>query len=236
MGKNQVFGGKCTVLSMSYSPERLLWKTLQLSMFEGLEQYLDRYPKSGTMRNGVLYELQTSEPLIEDRGGSVSLTLPTTTAQQRQSPERRARAIERAEKGIPLGQRLKKNGKNVEGGRHFTILDTLIYHQIQQKMLPTPRASQDFKPIRPLAPSEKAGTHGKSLVAAIGDIILPTPTVSASKNNPDTPSIWNRNSSLNVEVAKLQGLNKTTGKGFQLNPPFVEEMMGFPIGWTDLEP
>jgi len=26
----------------------------------------------------------------------------------------------------------------------------------------------------------------------------------------------------------------TPGKTFQLNPPFVEEMMGFPTGWTDL--
>lgn len=65
--------------------------------------------------------------------------------------------------------------------------------------------------------------------------LLPTPTVNESKNNPSGASQWNRHDSLNVEAAKLQGLNKTTGKDFQLNPQFVEEMMGFPIGWTDLE-
>jgi len=64
---------------------------------------------------------------------------------------------------------------------------------------------------------------------------LPTPTVNEAKNNPSGASQWARHDSLNVEAAKLHGLNKTTGKDFQLNPQFVEEMMGFPIGWTDLE-
>jgi hypothetical protein len=27
-----------------------------------------------------------------------------------------------------------------------------------------------------------------------------------------------------------------TGEGFYLNPCFVEEMMGFPVGWTVLKP
>jgi hypothetical protein len=64
--------------------------------------------------------------------------------------------------------------------------------------------------------------------------LLPTPTVNESKNNPSGASQWARNGSLNVEAAKMHGLNKITGKDFQLNPQFVEEMMGFPIGWTDL--
>ncbi len=105
--------------------------------------------------------------------------------------------------------------------------------------------------------------------------VLPTPTVNTSKNNPSTPSAWDRKSSLNVEVVKMflptpschevkQGLNlasqwkrwekhkigsmvgiqvcrqmniskeEAIGKGFQLHPHFVEEMMGFPTGWTEL--
>jgi hypothetical protein len=28
---------------------------------------------------------------------------------------------------------------------------------------------------------------------------------------------------------------RTDGKDFHLNPQFVEEMMGYPVGWTDLE-
>ena len=70
-----------------------------------------------------------------------------------------------------------------------------------------------------------------------GGFVLPTPTVNEAHNNPFTPSQWERAGSLNVEAAKMQGYTKDTiGKGFRLNPPFVEEMMGFPIGWTELKP
>lgn len=34
---------------------------------------------------------------------------------------------------------------------------------------PTPTTSQDYKPVRPLAPSEANGTHGTMLVGAVGD-------------------------------------------------------------------
>jgi len=78
------------------------------------------------------------------------------------------------------------------------------------------------------------GVNG-SLGLARTVMLLPTPTVNESKNNPSGASQWARHDSLNVEAAKLQGLNKTTGKDFQLNPQFVEEMMGVPVGWTDLE-
>lgn len=77
------------------------------------------------------------------------------------------------------------------------------------------------------------GVNG-SLGLARTVMLLPTPTVNESKNNPSGESQWDRHDSLNVEAAKMNGLDKTTGKDFQLNPQFVEEMMGFPIGWTDL--
>ena len=37
-------------------------------------------------------------------------------------------------------------------------------------LLPTPAASQNYKPIRCLAPSEAEGNHGTMLVAAIGNL------------------------------------------------------------------
>ncbi|MEV2445607.1 hypothetical protein ABNB59_21325, partial [Paenibacillus larvae] len=40
---------------------------------------------------------------------------------------------------------------------------------IGYSLLPTPTKSQDHKKIRPLAPSEKNGKHGKMLVGVIGD-------------------------------------------------------------------
>lgn len=36
-------------------------------------------------------------------------------------------------------------------------------------LLPTPVASQDYKPLRFLTPSERGGTHGKMLVGVLGE-------------------------------------------------------------------
>lgn len=41
--------------------------------------------------------------------------------------------------------------------------------EIMRRFYPTPTASQDYKPIRKLAPSEKNGDHGTMLVGAIGE-------------------------------------------------------------------
>ncbi len=64
---------------------------------------------------------------------------------------------------------------------------------------------------------------------------LPTPTAHLAKENPSTPSAWNRKSSLSVEAAKLAEITlKDIGKKkLTLNPLFVEWLMGYPPGWTE---
>ena len=67
-------------------------------------------------------------------------------------------------------------------------------------------------PQRPLVPRISANGFG----------LWPTPTVQDASNN-GGPSQHQRNSlPLNAAV------------GGQLNPPWVEWLMGYPIGWTDL--
>ena len=57
--------------------------------------------------------------------------------------------------------------------------------------------------------------------------MFPSPTVNDSKNNA-APSQWERNSmALNVVVS---------GNGGQLNPRWVDWLMGWPIGWSALKP
>ena len=64
--------------------------------------------------------------------------------------------------------------------------------------------------------------------------LWPTPTVQDSENDAG-PSQWKRNSyPLNVEVHRANGKTATTKTG-KLNPTWVEWLMGFPTGWTDLE-
>lgn len=223
----RVFGGSSTVLSTSYDPVSQLWKTCQQSMFEGYQQSLDRCPKSGMTVNGRLYQLHNAEhPTCE--GDGLGSRIP---------------AASQTEDGLlptPTKAGAEHRTRYSQGGRP-------LMYMIQQGMLPTPTAS-DAGPASILNENTNIVYTGKgtprkvsnngvngSLGLARTVMLLPTPTVNESKNNPSGASQWARHDSLNVEAAKLQGLNKTTGSDFQLNPLFVEEMMGFPIGWTDLE-
>jgi DNA (cytosine-5)-methyltransferase 1 len=63
--------------------------------------------------------------------------------------------------------------------------------------------------------------------------MLPTPTTNDSKNASLPPSQADRNG---LAGAMLRNDSIPTGPGTHLNPSFVEEMMGFPVGWTALKP
>jgi hypothetical protein len=59
--------------------------------------------------------------------------------------------------------------------------------------------------------------------------MLPTPTVNDSKNSTLPPSQIERDG---LAVAMLRDPSIPTGEATYLNPSFVEEMMGYPVGWT----
>ena len=59
--------------------------------------------------------------------------------------------------------------------------------------------------------------------------MLPTPTTNDSKNASLPPSQAERDG---LAGAMLRDDSIPTGEPMYLNPSFVEEMMGFPVGWT----
>lgn len=72
---------------------------------------------------------------------------------------------------------------------------------------------------------------GTPLLRAIIDN-LPTPLKHDASVHPGQPSRWERVTSLNVSIAKMEGYNKKTiGKTKRLHPDFVNWMMGYPPGW-----
>lgn len=50
-----------------FDPVTHLWRTRQCSLFEGLDECLETFPKSGIMQDGVLWELTMSEPRTSER-------------------------------------------------------------------------------------------------------------------------------------------------------------------------
>lgn len=170
----------------------------QVTIDGSLEEYSMTWPKWGTLLGGQLTELLTLE-LTTNETGSLLWRTPLATDgekaghgnlphQVKMWPTPTTQEIEHKDLMLTkTGRRRTKYGKN----SHSVGLADYV------KMWPTPTASQDYKPVRPLAPSEANGTHGTMLVGAVGDA--------------------------NPELI-----------GGQLNPEFVEWLMEFPIGWTDL--
>ncbi len=115
-----------------------------------------------------------------------------------------------------MASRLDTPG-NLEGER-FPNLETVV----AREMLPTPRAND----------AEKRGnfdpTNPRNGLPAVVKL-LPTHTTNDSKNASLPPSQAERDG---LAGAMLRNDSIPTGAATYLNPSFVEEMMGFPVGWT----
>lgn len=95
------------------------------------------------------------------------------------------------------------------------------------QLLPTPNAREADKYSKKYNPKSQMGT---ALTAMAMNGMLPTPTASCHHNGccKERKDGTSRKSELNHCIAAQ------TGKTSQLNPLFVEEMMGFPLMWTTL--
>jgi hypothetical protein len=71
---------------------------------------------------------------------------------------------------------------------------------------------------------------GHKPVSSTAVLTWPTPRTAGMCGGSGSWDLLNKNTT--VEEARLMG----AGNGGQLNPPWVEWLMGWPIGWTDLKP
>ena len=96
--------------------------------------------------------------------------------------------------------------------------------------LPTPYASFGMAMELSKRQTEKRRNRGKgpNLEEAIA-WMLPTPTVNDAGNSTLPPSQRGRDS---LPGQMLRDDSVPTGPSTHLNPSFVEEMMGYPVGWT----
>jgi hypothetical protein len=115
-----------------------------------------------------------------------------------------------------------------KGYKNGTKYNSLMSQILYGKMLPTPKAteiSETWEQHKNRAKNPNAKNRGASLSATISGM-LPTPVASDHQNRWPTEN-WRGNDLPSVINGKL-------GTRSQLNPHFVEEMMGFPKGWTVL--
>ena len=109
---------------------------------------------------------------------------------------------------------------------------------LEQNIWPTPM-SRDWKDSVNSVPPSVGKTRGYTLgmkVASEREQMLPTPTARDWKSGEASENTHQRNSRpLNEKVIREnKAQQKKSEEKLHLNPTWVEGMMGFPHGWTDL--
>jgi hypothetical protein len=104
------------------------------------------------------------------------------------------------------------------------------------KMWPTPRARdhKDGTSVPPrLIKNPNLATLGQKIAMENSTRMWPTPTVRDYKDSGDNLNLY-RHERQSGQLGIVVKRGDPTGG--QLNPTFVEWLMGWPLGWTDLKP
>jgi len=180
---DQECGEKWHGLLARFDQDSHLWRTVQCSLLEDLNESLQTLPQWGMTVGGELYLRQTLVHPTEEKESGYWLTPNCMDSLPPRKPEA-----------------LKKQYENNRQGRttHSTLREQVVYPPPHQ-MWPTP-STRDHK----------GGYIGGR--------------IRNGKISWDT---------LDVAVQHTDNQSKVGGT---LNPTWVEWLMGWPLGWTDLKP
>jgi len=192
------------------------WKTSQRCLIEGWVRFSGRWPRSGMTRNGTLFQLR---PLVRRTGGTASGSLPTPTA------DAAIGAVPTPE----MAERFRSKGRSGS-----------FVEAVAATMWPTPTAAgfdcADVPRLLQRREEVKAkgingNVFGLTLGQAVKVAMWPTPTACQGHNQ---SSMNTGTAGCQMVAAKAETPEEATKMvGGQLNPTWVEWLMGFPLGWTD---
>lgn len=241
------FGWKWPGSLAKYDPLTSSWKTRQCSLLGGLDEFSETWPRWGSMRNGELLPLPTLVPRTSvnefglwptpctPNGGRTNRPDDIATKGLRPDGRKVQISLESAAKNwsTPLANDAEKRGDfDAWNPRNGLAGDA--------KRWSTPRASDGEKG----GPNQKFSAGGQPLAAQAAQWATPTARDHFPPHSPEyitkkrAQGHGMRN--LNDEAA-LHGIpgkssSDTTERPGSLNPEFHLWLMGWPIGWTALEP
>ena len=237
-----------------YDQNTSSWKTYQRSLITDWTSFSETFSRQGTMQNGVVYQAALLELATKEIAGGYSDFLPTPTVcndsmyydkspnkDKRHSKGLATEIIDREMLPTPttmdhLDQRSPKALKRqMEGPRKGrTSLSNLREAvnpqtvQIFNNLLPTPRASEPGSTNQGYGDNLKEGICKQIGIPTKKYPMLPTPTATDYKGRSGQGFI-DRHGKRRISDVLTQ-----TGNNTYLNPRFVEEMMGYPINWTQV--
>lgn len=202
-------GGKCTELSMRYDRNSHSWKTHLCLWDEDLPESSVILPKSGTMRNGLCWERTMWEPRMRESACGYLLSNP------------------------PLGLAMKfatPQARDFRTGEARRWEDPARSRNLNDQIakFPTP-TSRDWK--------DSGSSQGNRKSPNLGTIAsrFPTPR---TKGMCGGSGAFQKMKALEAKgiITPDERKQMTAGSGGQLNPTWVEWLMGWPLEWTALKP
>lgn len=205
----------------SYDPDSASWKTSQGCLVSGTrEEFSETWPKQGIMQGGVCWELTMLAPRTKGRGCGLWPTPNVCGNYNRKgasktSSDGLATKVKNwpTPKGTPSGPDFARMNRDKSGGDDLAT---------KVAKWPTP-TKQDCE-------NDGAPSQYKRNSIPLNALVKTFPTPQASMMI-----------DADMEQARYAGNNekrpeyKDAGKG-SLNPDWVEWLMGWPIGWSALEP
>ena len=249
----------------SYDPDTQSWRTSEDISLWGDYKLLESLPKSGMTRSGVLYQqpewvrpIDVSEsslwptPLTNDNKAGIkkanpnlvdavmmrpNLGEPAPTTQEfkehRMFPTPRSSSA-MAEDLDVVRERLE-NGKQYKSRLEEAIAMWPTPTAVNRPMEGNVRMYRAKVQAGEMTEEEAEAILGKSVWEAQGKIpaMWPTPTASSWGNEGSRKMLDRRIKS--GDITEDEKRRMTAGNGGKLNPMWVEWLMGFPVGWTDLK-
>jgi len=191
----------------NYDPITQSWK-MSAGIFPlGEQPSLPTLPPSGMTRNGALFQQPAWEPIT---GETASLSWPTPRANNAMAST--------------ITPEIAHDPKR------FPNLETVV----GRRMWPTPTTQETEHPNAQLTKTgrrlSKDGNSSHSVGLADAVRMWPTPTARDGKGAANYKSSKRNEADLTNQARSADGAQRGS-----LNPTWVEWLMGFPTGWTDLE-
>lgn len=186
---------------------------------------LAKLPPSATLRNGVLYLRPPWEPIT---AATASLSWPTPTAVTR--PMEGNVRLYRAK--IEAGEMTEEEARAILGKSPYEAQGKI------PAMWPTPTTQEVEHPDAIVNEKgrrvSKDGKNSHSLGLADAVQMWPTPRAGSMCGGSGAAEIIEARYS-EGRISEEERKAMRAGNGGRLNPMWVEWLMGFPPGWTDLE-
>lgn len=200
-----------------FDPDTHSWKTFQISLLTNtLDKFSQTWPRSGIIVNSILYQRRSLVQTTDESGRGFWLT--PSTIQITPGSERREKRTKYR----------KSIGRQDNAG-------CLVEQVMEQKFWPTITVNGNANK------KEYSPKAGDGLLTAVKRADLPYPTPRGGEGGVGLCGGTGSREMLQSlkdagQITEEERLSMQSGSGGQLNPVWVERLMGFPIGWTSLEP